>query len=221
MITVDHFLRVSVNPVDHNNEIYTLQCLASGISMLALQVKMIEEPIRAHELSNRKCMSTFGFGGLEKFGVNPTTAQLLTCYFHWYGLSICNYVRLVGFIKGLNEGRFSRSDASNPEKQSSVKNFCDGFFESIPEVQPIKVWRDKVFAHFSITDPRKRDNSALLEMSVMSPITYSDGSFCVGGMALTLNDQEAALPKWSVSDSYEKLTPRFWPVDPLLAVNEE
>ena len=37
------------------------------------------------------------------FGLfDDETENLLTCMFHWFGTSIYNYARLVGFIGGLN-----------------------------------------------------------------------------------------------------------------------
>ncbi len=45
----------------------------------------------------------------------------------------------------------------------------------------------------------------------MSPISYFDGRFHVGGIIASMRRGEAELPSWSVTESFEQLSNRFWP----------
>ena len=70
---------------------------------------------------------------------------LLSCAFQWYAVSACNYAQLVGWLA-----------THNPE---AAKDY-------MKKVMPrVSQFRNKVAAHFAITDPR-RDNEADLAASV-------------------------------------------------------
>lgn len=207
IIVVDYLSGLSVLESDGVNELITLSCLSTGLATLAQQVKLLEQPIQDDEKERRKRITFYGFGFLPQ-----ETEELLPCYFHWFGTSLCNYARLVGFLSGVSSGAFSRSATEDPKNFRIIKEYCDTYIDSIPELIPIKIWRNKVFAHFAITNPRSSDNAALLDSSVMSPISYFDGRFRVGGMVTASRGAEAELPHWSVTESYELLSPRFWPL---------
>ncbi len=188
------------------NELTTLSCLSSGLSALRQQVSLAEAPIIKHEEENQKRVFFFGFGLLSQ-----EQEELVPCYFHWFGTSVCNYARLVGFLSGLAQGVFTREQAADPAFHAKVRTHCSNYVDSIPELAPIKVWRNKVFAHFAATDPRPGDNAALLDTSVMSPITFMNGRLRVGGLIQGSSGAEADLPNWSVTESYEALSRRYWP----------
>ncbi|NJM44229.1 MAG: hypothetical protein HC858_10130 [Brachymonas sp.] len=206
MPMIDHIARVEVDEATGLNELTTLASLAIGLNVLAQQVHLLEEPLILDEQERRKKVTFFGFGLLH-----PDQERLIPCLFHWFGTSVCNYARLVGFLSGLTSGAYTRQQAQDPKFYSLVRKHCSDYVDSVPELEPIKVWRNKVFAHFAITDPRKDDNAALLDASVMSPIAYFDSRLRVGGMTISLNGSGADLPHWSVTESYEALCSRYWP----------
>lgn len=206
MLVIDHLAQLDVDEATGVNELTTLGSLATGLSTLAQQVLLLEEPLVRDEQERRKKIFFFGFGLLT-----PEQEQLLPCLFHWFGTSICNYARLVGFLSGLASGVYTREQVSDPKFHAVVRKHCADYVNSVPELEPIKIWRNKVFAHFAIADPRKDDNAALLDASVMSPISYFNSRLRVGGIINTNNGAEAELPHWSVTEAYEALTPRYWP----------
>lgn len=206
MPLIDHVARIDVDEASGLNELTTLDSLSAGLYVLAQQVHLLEEPLIRDEQDLRKKPMFFGFGLLH-----PEQERLLPCLFHWFGTSVCNYARLVGFLSGLMSGAYTREQALDPKFNAVVRKHCSDYVDSVPELEPIKVWRNKVFAHFAITDPRKDDNAALLDASVMSPISYFNSRLRVGGMVSCSNGAEAEFPHWSVTESYEALSLRYWP----------
>jgi hypothetical protein len=206
MATIDHIARIDVDESLGHNEITTLACLATGLAVLAQNVRNLEEPLIRNEQEQGKKVFSYGFGLLE-----PTQEQILSCMFHWFGTSLCNYARLVGYLSGLSSGVYTREQVSDPDFHDVVRRHSTAYVDSILELQSIKVWRNKVFAHFAITDPRKDDNAAILDTSVMSPISYFDSRLRVGGMTISINGEKAVLPHWSATETFEALVPRFWP----------
>jgi hypothetical protein len=188
------------------NELVTLECLRAGLATLSWQVGQIEAPIIADEVNRRKRITFYGFGMFDQ-----DTERLLPCLFRWFGVSICNYARLTGFLSGLSSQAYTREQAADPSYHGIVRQHCSTYVDSVSELDSIKIWRNKVFAHFAITDPRKDDNPALLDASVMSPIVFSDSRLRVGGMIITQNEHESSLPAWSVTEAFESLSARYWP----------
>jgi hypothetical protein len=141
--------------------------------------------------------------------------DLTACFFHWFGVSVCNFARLVGFIRGLNATNFMRADVGDPTKSESVRSSVDSYVASVPELSEVLQWRNKVGAHFAITAPKKSDNVSTLDMSVMFPVTFSNDRYRVGEWTLRRSNASgthaSAIPSWSVTEVFERLIPRYWP----------
>lgn len=123
---------------------------------------------------------------------------LLSCIFQWYAVSACNYTQLVGWI-------FFK-DTLNAKDYS--KNI-------IPRLVN---YRNKIAAHFAITDPRK-DNEADLAASVMTQIIYAHGRICAASITpiIIKGENEIRVSKdfsWSLTNTHERLVPRYWPDGP-------
>ncbi len=211
MPIVDHIIGLEIEENRAVNELITLEQLFTGLHFLAEQVGTVEAPIRTYEQTNRKLVTFMGFGNLDRFGIPPVYESLLTCHFHWFGNTLCNFVRLAGFVYGIQSGSIERSEDNRHVSDKSTKQFCDDYLNSIKEIEPIVFWRNKVFAHFAITDPRKSDNSAALDSSVMSPVIYMNERFRVGGFVSASRGSEFEMPHWSVTETFEALSSRFWP----------
>ncbi len=61
---------------------------------------------------------------------------------HWYSVTVCNYALFVGWI--LNDGSLKEA---KKYRESVLKN--------------VRLWRDKVGAHFAQTDVRNDDSFAV------------------------------------------------------------
>lgn len=208
-VTVDAIEPVEVDSEDSFNERRTIETLSVGLRKIANDLTSREVQLR-RQTAERKIMT---------FGVDPDGSRenlhLSACLFHWFGVSVCNMARLVGFLRGLSTGDFTRSDLADSSKSRSVRESVDDYISRVTELSSVVVWRNKVGAHFAITDPRKDDNPATLDMSVVFPVTFYDTRYYVGQMVLTRGSQTgahtSALPSWSVTEVFESLIPRYWP----------
>lgn len=211
-IILDHIISLEVTQDVCFNEIGSLQSLRLGLLQLAIHVGKLEKPIRDDE--TKRQLKVLSFGNVP--GTDRTQNLLLPCYFHWFGVSLCNYIRLVGFVKGLVMGRITRKHLQDKKGFRRIKEECKAYIDAVAEVKDVIVWRNKVAAHFAITDPREEDNIATLDMSVISPVSFSDGRFRVNSMTLSRTGADgksytSELPSWSITEIYERLATRYWP----------
>jgi hypothetical protein len=210
---IDHIQAIHLPDGQGRNELTTLACLRAGLELLANRIAHLEKPFQEEErVTNSQIMSVGNDPSLP-----PGAVALLPCFFHWFGVSVCNYVRLVGFLRGLAQGAYDRTALEDPAKFKLIVEQCDDYVTSVSEIAPVKLWRDKIAAHFAITAPRKAsDNVALLDFSVMYPVGYDSGRFRVNVLSLSRSDasgstHEASMPPWSVTEVFEHLSRRYWP----------
>lgn len=177
---------------NQSNALNSLKYLSQGLSWLARAVGSEEQKLAIQLPSDKR---------LTLWGNNPelSTAPMgmLACSFHWYAVSACNFVRLAGWLT--NGG----DDAAALDYLKAV----------LPDV---KVWRDKVGAHFAIAGPLPKDSQADLMSSVLFPIGWDDDCFVAAPMNLVLGGRRpsaSSLQRWSVTRTHEALQSRF----PMLA----
>jgi hypothetical protein len=208
-VLLDAIEKLEIPIEGHANEIGTRRMLLSGIKQLHATIKRREIQFE-RATGGKLIVQQFGAASDEEKEFLDTVA----CFFHWFGVSICNYVRLTGFLRGMSLGHFTRKDLRDPANFKTIKESAKAYVESIPEIEAVRVWRNKVFAHFAITDPIKEDNISTLEMSVIHPVTF-EGKYFVGGMTMFRKNSEGSftseLPRWSLTEVFEALEPRYWP----------
>jgi hypothetical protein len=210
-ITLDAIEPLQVGDNEHVNEVGTLRTLHRGLWGLANSVANRKYPF----LESPKKVKIVSLG--RDFDATTQDIDMVACFFHWFGVSLCNFARLVGFIRGLKRGEYARADLSDPAKTKArvIKNSVDLYVESVPELQPVLVWRDKIAAHFAITDPRKDDNIATLDMSLIFPVTYASPRYRANYFQMIRSNAAgttvSGFPEWSVTEVYEQLAPRYWP----------
>ena len=177
------------------NEYWALVWLHQGMEFLYHQVHRCDEAARqqVNTKGNVRIMCSGNFPGL------PEVPQgLLTCAFHWYAISACQYVRTVGAIA-------YRQDSARPRPQDYANTV-------IPEVV---AFRDKVAAHFAWCTANKRDNPAERFASIIPPLVFQDDSFHVGAVAIHLRQggkvsDSTDIQPWSLSKVHECLRQRYW-----------
>jgi len=178
------------------NEYYALVCLHDGMNLLYRYAKRCDDAIRSR-VNTKGNLRYMGMGNLPEFqGIQKT---LLTCFFHWYAISACNYVRTIGRIAYLNDNTHSR-----PHTYAK---------KVIPDVL---AFRDKVAAHFAWTTKHKQDNDAERVMSILPQLTFNNDSFQVGSISMSLKKNGKAstsetVTPWSICKVHEKLQERYWP----------
>jgi hypothetical protein len=209
-LTLDAVASVTVDSDDYFNECRTLQMLSRGLGGIAENLKRRETAWEQRTAGKVK----FHVYGLDIDGTKGDL-DLIACFFHWFGVSVCNYARLVGFLRGLSTSQFTRADLADPARFRTVSSVVDGYVNSISELSAVLVWRHKVGAHFAITAPRKDDNISTLDMSVMFPVSFTDGRYRVGELTLTRTTAAGTymseIPHWVLTEVFESLMPRYWP----------
>ena len=196
---LDHIDNISV-PGDvfsePANEYWALICLRDGIEFLYRQVVQIDK-ITQSRLNPEGKMKYVAYGNVP--GTEDLPKPLLTCSFHWYAVSACQYVRTVGAIA-------YKQDNSRPIPPKYVEAV-------IPEVL---AFRDKVAAHFAWTSKHSQDNDAERLASIIPPLSFVEDSWHVGAMQVAtskggkLNTSESIKP-WSIPKVHNKMARRYWP----------
>jgi hypothetical protein len=127
---------------------------------------------------------------------------LVTCAFHWYSVSACQYVRTIGTIA-------YHRDQNRPKPDKYVDNV-------IPDV---KAFRDKIGAHTAWSMSNGRDNKAERLASVLPQLAIVDYTFMVSVFHVILTSggkrsDSFNLKSWSVSRVHKALRKRYWPSSP-------
>jgi hypothetical protein len=206
---IDKVLGIEVLQGNYFNEISTLLNLKYGLALLyntvrPMELKIIEE--------NKGSDWQF-------FGNHPTVprefSSLLPCLFHWFGTSVCNYARLTGYIVRKHEGIITDDSEVNNASKRQVKEACDSYLKSVNEISEVLKWRNKIGAHFALTDPRSDDNIATLEASIIYPVGFSGGRYRTSNFSYARIEGDtsivAEIPNWSLTETFEILCERFWP----------
>jgi hypothetical protein len=198
MTTLDHVEGISV-PGDvfakPANEYLALICLWNGMEFLYRHARQCDEVARMRVNPDGN-VQFVGSGSVPIFDGIPRA--LLTCSFHWYAISACQYVRLVGAIA-------YKQDSSRPLPKAYAETI-------IPEVV---AFRDKVAAHFAWGTENKRDNDAERLASVIPPLNFCSDTWEVGTYKVTLSGKKTysseAIQPWSLCRVHERLRDRYWP----------
>jgi hypothetical protein len=178
------------------NEYWALLWLRQGMEYLYHQVRQCDEAARQQVNPN----GNVRFAGSGNFPAFQQIPQgLLTCAFHWYAISACQYVGTVGAVAYTH-------DSNRPEARGYLKIV-------IPEVL---AFRDKVAAHFAWWVGDNRDNPAERFASIIPPLVFQEDSFQVGALAVYLrkggqSSNSKTIQPWSLSRVHERLRKRYWP----------
>lgn len=131
----------------------------------------------------------------------------ITCCFHWFSNTLSNYLRFIGLIELLNQNNWTFDDILT--NRQTVKRHCSNYVRSV--IPDIYKWRNKVSAHFSITDPRSDDNIADLEYSVIYHVSYMQPYYEIGSMNWGTKGQSTNYSRWQLTKVFEDLSERYWP----------
>ncbi len=177
------------------NEYWELLCLWEGMEALYYQARKCEA--MATQATAMPGKDRFIWGNHPALSVVPK--KLLTCMFHWYAVSACNYVRTIGEIA-------RRQDNSRQKARDYVLSI-------IPEVY---AFRDKIAAHFAWTINDSRDNEAEKAASIFPQLSLNKGVYYMGTLNLTKNHagqtaSSQAIQPWSISKVHEELRQRYRP----------
>ncbi len=205
-VIIDHWVPMQVSVDISVFELSTLMSLEVGLNQIALTVWQKEAPLRRGDDAAMREVHP---------GTDPREARLMESYFHWFGVSLCTYVHLVGFLASLNSGAVSHKDLKNRVGRKRIAAACTAYVNGVSEIRDVLVWRNKVAGHFAITDSRDDDTVVPLDMSGMHPISFLARRYRVRQWNLGHHASGGApmyeFPPWSITEVYERLAPRYWP----------
>ncbi len=178
------------------NEYWALRWLWHGMEFLYCQANRCDD-VAKQVVNPNGNVRFWSSGNFPAFQHVPHA--LLTCSFHWYAISACQYVGTVGAIA-------HRQDNARPGWRDYVKAV-------IPEVF---AFRNKVAAHFAWCIGDNRDNPAERFASIMPSLTFADDCFQIAGYAVGVRQagkasDSTAIQPWSLCRVHERLRQRYWP----------
>ena len=195
--TLDYIDKITVKGdpfAEPANEYYALLCLRAGLDLLYSQAVKCDK-MASEQLDPSKRYTIYGNSPL----LTGIPYPLLTCFFHWYSVTACQYVRTVGAIAYLQ-------DNSRPKPREYVEAV-------IPEVL---AYRDKVGAHYGWTTKHKEDNEAERLASIIPQVAFSKDTFQVQVFTVSKvsggkKNTSKAMQPWSITKIHESLRERYWP----------
>ncbi|MBE0684066.1 MAG: hypothetical protein IH589_19360 [Anaerolineales bacterium] len=109
----------------------------------------------------------------------------------------------------MKKKKWRSSALVDPMNKKVIKAYCTDYVrDAIPEIY---LWRNKVAAHFAATDPFNDDTLGSLEQSIMNPVSYKHPYYYVGVFKWNTQGTSANLPRWALTETYERLRKRYWP----------
>lgn len=206
---IDKVLNIEIVPEIYLNEHNALIQLKTGMMALYNNVRPVEVGI----LEKKAGKKVFFFGEVDL--VPKEIDVLLPSFFHWFGNSLCNYARLAGYIVAREQGHVTDADLLHEPERKKIKAACDAYVKNISELKEVLKWRNKVSAHFALTDPRQEDNIATLEASIVYPVAFEMDRFRTGTLIFSKGDgatnYDSDIPRWSLTEAFEFLIDRFGP----------
>ena len=194
--TLDYIDKIIVdgNPfTEPTNEYYALLCLRSGLDFLYHQAKKCDQ-IALQKLDPKK-----QYGGYVEGLLPEPTMRLIACAFQWYSVSACQYVKTVGVIS---------------YRQDLIRQTPDEYVDKI--IPEVKVFRDKVGAHYSWGTKHKEDNEAERLASIIPPVAWFKDSFQVQVFTVNIvrsgkRSTSKDMKPWSITEIHQRLRERYWP----------
>lgn len=190
--TVDYVEGLHVPTKDYGGAIPPLKMLWFGMSHIYERVKSAQATERGDVWTS---VATLAYKADERIGREPYL--LVYSMFHWYSVSACNLVGLIGRVL-------------IDSKQTEHKRPSGYVDEIIPSV---KLWRNKIGAHFAVTTPTKRDSDAMKGLSIYNSIRLRNGVIEVVPLQVRMQDggrrSEAELKRWALTEVHEQLDDRF------------
>jgi hypothetical protein len=186
-------------------ELSTLMSLEMGLNHIALTVWQKEAQLRSKDDTRMRTAD---------LDTDSREARLLESQFHWFGVSLCNYVSLVGFLTSLNRGIVGREDLQNTHGRKRIVTACKAYMDRVPEIRDVLRWRNKSADHFAIANFRDEDKAVALDMAPLHPISLVARRYHVRqwdqGKSVP-GARRYEFPQWSITEVYERLAPRYWP----------
>jgi|TARA_B110001452_G_scaffold263895_1_gene266032 hypothetical protein len=195
---------------------HSIPQLKEGIFMVYIQMKNLQNnywKLRYPNLSDEQLeihkKTSFSMSG----ELNQVDAQAVNL-FHWYSINLVNYAKCCGLVKFLNEKKvLPEYLAKNKDLIEELSETQKKYLNGIPELEPVRHFRNKAGAHLAFTDPNKKyDNPATLIESMSIIPTLINGKITIGGMTRKRGESVSSFSKyeWNLIDNFDSLIPRYF-----------
>ena len=126
--------------------------------------------------------------------------------FNNFSVNYCNFLSLFALGElSKNENKNFNEIMNDTQSNNNIRKIYKSYFENELASKDVKTWRDKVGAHYAITDKRK-ENIATLNYLISVHPTLNKWRYEVGATNLAINDESSEFNGWSVTKEYEKLS---------------
>lgn len=184
---------------------YAIESHRHGLLHLAKQVRALEQQLIDAE--------PYGSEGGEMIPDFSHFYPVEYCAFNWFSISLISYLRLIALVDQMQRRGWRLHDLLH--NSTSVNQSCASYAKAVAPA--VLQWRNKVAAHPTATQPigtsgtRPTDTLGTVLQSFSCPVDRSAGYLEVARTRWKIDGQEADVLPWSVTATYERLTPRFWP----------
>lgn len=206
-VVLDHILNISYDRVTHPlQNIFSIHDLKEGLLALGFGLRQYEIELK---LQNKDTLHSGGWTYIGGMPI-PHSGQIV-CQFHWYANTLVNYLRLIGFIDITAKKNITLNDYKNEKNNQirrEVKQYCTDYVKTV--APDIYVWRNKVSAHFSMTDPQD-DSLSTIVNSVILGLNWNGKSLVMAPTGVVFDGQHPNIPGWSLTEHFESLMERLWP----------
>ncbi len=193
-MVIDYIDKLGTEDIDN---LHALNYMKVGLLTLASNMSTYEKDFKER---NNWCVFSIWWN-------DYTEENTKICLYMWFTNTLVNYVQLVWTLAIMREKGLKIQDIK--ENIDDIKKYSKSYTKKI--IPDILEWRNKVFAHFSFTDPKSRDNLWLLQHSVANPLSWNWDNFVVWQFKWWEWEEVCNLPEWSLIKKYEELIPRYWP----------
>ena len=142
------------------------------------------------------------------------TPPVVSCAFNWFSITLVNHLKLVALVDLMIKNGWKSTALADQINKALIKRHCKDYVRGV--IPEIHIWRNKVSAHFAATDPLSHDTLGTLEQSIMNPISYKYPYYYAGLLQWNTQGTSSELPTWALTETYQRLGPRFWPEMKLL-----
>ena len=126
--------------------------------------------------------------------------------FNNFSVNYCNFLSLFALGElSKNENKNFDEIMNDTQSNNKIRKIYKSYFENALASKDVKKWRNKVGAHYAITDKEKENIATLNYLIVVHP-TLNEWRYEVGATNLVINDKSSEFNGWSVTKEYEKLS---------------
>ncbi len=214
-MVLDHIENISIEQNGTIQNFHSIPQLKEGIFMVYHAMVDLERnywhiryPDKTPEMIELLKGSTLSFSG----ELNRADAIAVNL-FHWYSVNVINYAKCCALVKFVNQkGILPEYLAKDKSLLADLKKTRDNYIKNIPELSPVKHFRDKAGAHLAYADPHKNDNPATLVESISIIPTMEHGRISIGGMTRSRGQHASSFGdhQWNIIDNFHQLVPRYF-----------